>query len=631
MPAKAVDWIPANVVIPEETETPGKFDLDLFPHVRGVLEEIDNPDTRRIILKWAARNGKTNVALSALIFFACTIPRPMVFCEATEETANDKIAQALYPMLEACPLTRSRLLPTHRRNQKSVDLGDCRIRRAYSGSRATVRGFPACFIVGSEVSAYNTNKSGDASTVRMLEARAKLYPFDSKEIYESTPAKKGSCQITALIEGESVDRRYRLVPCPHCGTFQRLQFEIKGENSPGIHWAKKRHGHSDPMLAEETAFYRCLNGCKIENADRPRMMRGGVWLSEGQTIDKSGRIHGEPRVRSSTVGFDELSSLYSLVISGWGQIAKEFLDANSASDRQEALQNFTNSTLGKTWDPNPQTVDPDELATRLCHDVPRGVCPHWSVFLTAGIDVQDDGQRFVWVVCAWGPGGIGAEIDHGECNSFDELKTQVLNRPFRHSDHGPPLSVQFTLIDSGDATERVYDLCRSVQRVLPCKGFPQLGAMEYKIVTLTAEKRRNANARGDVVLCEINTDYTQKWIRRHIEGFRKDDEQPFYLSMDTGTDVAFLDDLLNEQRIVTRDKRGYEKPTWQKVFPSNPNDFRDALRYARVAADYRTSHGKFWNRLPTRAAQTAEPGPQPPKPKTFQTPDGRPYLISERH
>lgn len=570
-------------------------------------------------MKWAARNGKTNTALAMLIFFACAAPRPMVFCEANEESANDKIQQALYPMLEECELTKHRLLPPHRRNQKSVNLGNCRIRRAYSGSRATVRGYPACYGVASEVSAYSTNKSGDASTVRMIAERGKNFP-DSKYLFESTPGLKGECQITALIEAESVDRRYRLVPCPHCGTFQRLQFEIKGEHSPGIHWKKNKYGRSEPMLAEDTAWYQCVNGCKIENADRPRMMRAGVWLSEGQTIDKSGRIHGEPRVRSSTVGFDELSSLYSLVISGWGQIAREFLEANSAEDRQEALRNFTNSTLGKTWDPTPQTVDPDELATRLCHDVPRGVCPHWSVFLTAGIDVQDDGQRFVWVVCAWGPGGIGAVIDHGQCEGVQSLREQLLDRQFPHADGGVPLTLAQSLIDSGDATEYVYDLARSIPRVLPCKGLSTKITTEYVIKSLEPEKRRSKTARGRVRLVEINTDFTQQWIQRIIDNTQTATEPSFRIDADSHFDLEFFDELVNEQRVTEINKNGHRVTKWIRLNSSAPNDKRDALRYAKVAASMRVRGGKNWHRLPKRKPPADPRQIHTPKPRDDNKP-----------
>ncbi|MFV0444406.1 MAG: hypothetical protein ACK5Q5_12625, partial [Planctomycetaceae bacterium] len=52
-PSSAVDWVPRNIIIPDETETPGPFDLDLFPHCQGVLAAFDTPHVRSILMPWS--------------------------------------------------------------------------------------------------------------------------------------------------------------------------------------------------------------------------------------------------------------------------------------------------------------------------------------------------------------------------------------------------------------------------------------------------------------------------------------------------------------------------------------------------------------------------------------------------
>lgn len=636
--ASAVDWIPANVEMPEELEQPGPFDLELMPHVLGVLELVDDPMIRNIFLCWAARNGKTITALAVMMFLTTCKPAPSLFASCNADKAKDCVNSQFYPLLEKCNATRRQLLPKHQRSPDYIALERCRVRIGYSGSPGTLAGFPACYGHATEVSKWNTNKSREASPVYLMLQRGKLYPFESKFIFESSPGLKGQCQITELCESNTTERRFRYVPCPHCGHRQRLHFggkDVKG----GIKWERDSRGRSDPIRAEETAKYQCER-CEylIDNHERPRMMRDGIWLPEGLTVDDHGKISGERRLPdgSSDVSLGPLSTLYSLMISGWGQIAKEFLtaiDADRRNGNSEALRNFRNSTLAEVWDPAPRVCTANELVERLCGTHPKGQVPAWGRFVTYGIDVQDSGQTFVWTACAWGPGGQGAEIAHGICgptkqqpDGFADM-LKVLDHPWPHADGGPPMVATFGLMDSGDEAETVYELCKRHPRLKPSKGLSTPFNLEFKVVTLEAEKRRNKNARGTVTLVEINTHWSQNWIQRLIEGRRLANEPDFKLSADCAFEPEYLEELLNEQSVMKPDDKGYERKSWIKV-TTGPNDYRASLRYAKVAASVLTRHGKLWNQLPGRPI----PGHVPSKPrvaepthKLLTRPDGRPW------
>lgn len=602
-PAKAVDWIPRHILLPDETETPGPFDYDLVPHVRGVLEAVDDPHVRDILLLWAARNAKTTTALSCLIFWSVTAPRPAVFASANEELADRTIQDQLYPLLEKCDLTRPMLLPSHRRNRRWVKLARNRIRRAFSGSRATLRGYPAAYAVANEVSAWTKAKNVDASALRMLAQRGKLYPFDRKFLYESTPGLAGACQISELFDADGVDRRGRWVPCPHCGAFQQLVFGTRDPEGPGVKWEKDDRGRSDPQRAEDTAWYRCVHGCAIHDCDRAPMMRAGLWVSEGQTVDDRGRLHGEPRFpRSSKVGFGPLSTLYSLLIKGWGQIARDFLDAQGSS---EALRDFTNSTLALKWDPKPQEIPPSVLAERLCEPHrPSGVVPAWARFLTAGVDAQEHAQRFPWSVHAWGPHGRGQMIAHGEAGSFAELRT-LLDRSWPvETNAALQLPILLTLIDSGYHTAEIYRFAWTTPRVKPCKGANHAFDKLYR-----EEKIEGVPG---MTLVHVNTHKSQDWMQRLIDGGTARADPGFWsLPADAAYDVALLDELMNEVRIRDVDDAGYPTERWVRRATGRPNDQRDTCRYAWTAAQILTQHGARWNALPEQPIARAAPEAAP--------------------
>ncbi len=640
----AVDWVPENIIIPAETETPGPFDLDTFPHVIGVLQAVDDPMIREIYLPWAARLGKTMTALSAMIFLSQTAPRPGMLARENEEKIDDLIENQLYPLLEASPVTSGQLKPTHKRNikKRGVELAECRFRRVFSGSPGTMAGFPACYALASEVSKWSKRKSSEADPLFLFTKRGLLFPFDPKYIFESTPGEKGRCNITDLSHRQGVTILRRYVQCPHCGRYQLLTFGRKGEEGPGIKWDRDRAGRSDPRIAEETAFYQCAFGCRIENIDRPSLIRNGIWsTTPAKACDAGDKVLPARRKKpvdafssrselSSKVSFGDpdpengtgnMGSLYSLAIGGWGQLAREFLDAQN---KPEALRDFTNSIRGLVWDSRPVVVKPHDLADRLCDpEITSAVAPLWAKIITIGVDVQANAERFEWVATAWGDGGIGAEIDHGEAYSWDELTKNVIRHEWSHSDGGAPLASVMTLVDSGDETEIVYGLCRGERKVLPCKGMSSPFGTEYRKVILRPENRRNKNARGDVTLVEINTHMTNSWLQRHIEGTNPPEIADFVLSSGSAIDIDFLDQLLNEQKVHDVDANGYEVTKWIKV-TSGPNDKRDALRYAKVAASVVTNNGKNWHRLPDRASA------RPAKKKTIDDTDSRFRLLGPK-
>jgi phage terminase large subunit GpA-like protein len=615
-----------------------------------VLEAIDDPMIRNIYLPWAARLAKTTTALSALIFFAVNAPRPMLFGGPNEEKSDDCIDSQLYPMLEACSATRNQLRPKHARTSRYVALDRCRVRRSFSGSPSTMAGFPACYGHATELSKWSKNRSSEANPVKLFTKRAMLYPFESKYLFEGTPALKGSCNISGLSNDPGTQRRFRVVPCPHCGEFQTLKMGTGTPGTGGIRWDKGPNGHSERQLACDTAWYECAS-ChgKIEDRHRPAMMRAGVWLAEGQSIDRKGKITGQPKIVSPNVAFGDarnnpFGSLYSLAISGWGQLVGEFLDSRRDSrDRQD----FRNSVEGLEWDPQPIKVHAHELAQRLIspENEPRGLCPAWSVFATGAIDVQEGGGVFEWQSCAWGPNGRGHLVDWNICYSEPDLEKMIRETLFPHADQGTPLRPARWLIDArdGHVTELIYALCRRIPGLFPCMGsrhsaFPEFCRPQpldnnptYKKVASAAVYGMPTQFAANPIYIEINGERSQRWLQNCIEKDAGPDSDVatqasrFTINAEAALDFSLLDQLLNEHPHDEQDTHGYNVSKWRKT---GKNEQRDTLRYNRCGAEILTQNGRLWHTLkrfatPQRAAQHEPAG-------GLRTPDGRPFLITER-
>lgn len=589
---RSVDWVPQHVRTTSGGEYDGLYNFDIAPHTRHVYELFDDDYVREIYLDWGTRGMKTSTMIGCLIAAAALCPRPAAFGSADEMSVDRTIDELIYPTIENCEPLADQLPPPHQRSRDMIRLRKMRVRKAYGGSKASVAGYPACYIFVNEVDKWPIRKSSEADAVEGFRQRAKGYPFESKVILESTPGELETSRIWRLLTAPTTNRKQYWVPCPRCGEYQLLVFD-----RDHVIWDKDSKGKSDMLIAQQTAWYRCEH-ChgRIENEDRPEMMRAGLWLSDGQKIDNKGRVTGKPKVESPYVGLGPLSTLYSLLISGWGQVAADFLRCGKDPEK---LRDFQNSTLALPWNPKPVSIEPDELATRLGSDEKRGICPPWSIFLTAGVDVQENGDVFKWWISAWGHGGRGAEIAHGIAHGEEELKT-VLKSQFPHADGGGTLRCLSAFIDSGDGNvmNDVYDLCRRFSfeglRCLPSKGSSTSGfplAVRKKPLDEDGHpiKPNSKIKGGGIVLIEINTERSQQWIEKHIKGRCAGDAPDRYtICQESMLDFEMLAELANETKYQGR---------WQKT---GDNDFRDAARYAWAVAMMITNDGKLWYTLPAR-------------------------------
>ena len=592
------DWISENAWIPDTKETPGPFRVDLFPHVEEPLRELNSRSTRAIVCMWASRLAKTSTGWFGLMSLCTNDPRPAVFAHITEDAADAQIDEDAYPYFRACPPT-ARLLPKLRKNQpnpkKFISLQKCRIRRASAFAPATLRGYPAAYALATEISGWPEGTTRDANPVGLLLKRGQLYPYQMKYWLESTPGEVDTCQVSALVNAPTTQRRRRMVPCPHCGEFQELTFGDGRPGSPGIKWDKPDSGRPNPVEVEATAWYECA-ACqeRIYNEHRKAMMRAGKWVPEGCTIDRKGKIRGTPEVSASTmVAFAPLSALHSLVITGWGQIAAEFLAADTPGKQRE----FQQQTLCNPWDPKPKQIDTDDLIERIGVKHAIGFVPSWGVFLTLGIDAQKNCTHFPWCVSAWGNRGRGHAVEFGDSYSFAEVRQQLDRRFPIEGSEGQQLPILLSLIDSSAYTSDIYQFCCTVKQpqLYPCKGSSTQMDKLYRLSKIDDWPGMD--------LFMVNTEETQTWIQRVLSGSLKPADDGWWtIPQQLSLRPDILDQLVNDTKIVERTKTGRISTRWEKADSHKPNDYRAAARYSRAAAHRLSQHGLLWHQLPSREA-----------------------------
>ncbi|MEP3478009.1 MAG: terminase gpA endonuclease subunit [Fuerstiella sp.] len=596
-----IEFLPENVRFPSHWETT-QFDFDSQPYARGVIQRFLMDDTKKKAnLKWAARLGKTTLAISICIVMVKNDPCPMVVLYPDEDTLNNSLDGQVYPILDNTAFTAEQLPPLNQRNRTAIRFKECRMRIASGGKKSSVSGYPARVIIKIEVNKNPTRKSSEADPVLRVDSRAAGYARGVKILEEGTPTDKETCRSHELEISPDVQRLKYHVPCPHCKARQVLEFEH-------VKWQKDANGKSTMALARSTAYYECPRcSKKIEDHQRIEMIQGGVWLAEGERIDKRGRILGTPNVDGEIQQF-ELSALNSLLIDGWGVLASEFVDAqaSSAQGNLQKLRKFQNEVLAKVWDPAQRITKAHKVAARLKCDDHQTIetLPKWTSFLTFTSDVGKIGEDliFYWMTVAWGsPFTIprGAIVDFGTEESKADFLQGWKDRSYamHHNDARIRLWGQPAAIDSGDFTQEIYELCKPIRNCWPLKGDSRTNTTDlYRLgfarAGLSSRQIALKKKMSRPDLFEPSSDVTQGWRQALVEG-RTSSADPGFVSLPADvceqweTYRDFMDELTADQLVDGK-------------WVGDDNEFGDTLRYARSLAECYV-HGKYrgqWDRLP---------------------------------
>lgn len=373
----------------------------------------------------------------------------------------------------------------------------------------------------------------------------------------STPTIKGLSNIER--EFENSDKRYFFVPCPFCGTYQRLE------------WTQ--------MQAEDgNVFYVCEHcGGHIGEHYKTQMLANGRWQA---TASSDG----------VTAGF-HLSSLYSPI--GWLSWKECVAIYEKTKKNPSLMQGFQNTILGETFE-----VESDAPEWQRLYEAretyPIGTVPYDGLFLTAGVDIQKD--RIECEVVAWGRQKQSWSVayfvldgDTARPEVWRKLEN-VLTKDYPH-ESGVTLPIRVMCVDSGYATQDVYSFVRQFSQavwggngarasqprtVVAVKGQSRDTAM--LLSTSKADTRKKGlkvwNVSGPVIKTEL-----YRWLKLERVG---EDASLFGRCHFPQYAEEYFKQLTAERQVV-RISNGYPKPVWEKD-PARRNEALDCRVYARAGA-----------------------------------------------
>lgn len=452
-------------------EEPGEWRNSRVPYLVDIMDALSDPRVERVVFKKSGRVGGTEVLNNFLGYIIHLRPRSTMVVLPTVEEAKGWSKETLDPMLRDTRCLRGRVRDSdsgRRAKGSTIQVklfagGRGLLAIMGSNAAAGLRRRSIANVLCSEVDGFALEarggraKEGDPLALAIRRSQN----VRSRKIYlESTPTTQGVSRIDR--EYDRSDQHEYLVPCPHCGHRQRLEWanlEWQGRDASTVVY---RCGEYD-RKADGSVTRRAGCGKAIEEHHKPQMLRAGAW---------------QARYPDRTVRGYFIWAGYSPFVT-WQRLVEEWI---AAQGDREALKVFVNTVLGEVWEDTETEIDHQVLAARRAKQRYAAEVPTPVGLLTAGVDVQGDRLE----VSVWGWAAeerahvLAHEIVVGnpvEADTWNRLDL-VLGRQWVHA-NGRTLPIAATCVDSGGHhADEVYAYCRARQRlnVFAIKGSNAPGA-----------------------------------------------------------------------------------------------------------------------------------------------------------
>lgn len=540
---------------------PGPYRTSVTPFLKEIMDNLgEYSDVEEVIVMKGAQLGVTEAGLNWIGYTIDVSPCPMLFVEPTKEVVELVSKTRIQPMLESSPSLVRKIGPAKSRDSSNTltkkEFPGGVLRLAGANSAAGLRNMPVKRLMLDEVDAYPIDLDEEGNPIDLAKKRTST--FAKRKIFIlSTPTGKGTSVIEPMFE--STDKRYYHIPCPHCGTYQRLK------------WENLCYEYNSKAKIATDVYYRCDHcGDPILEKEKTKMLAAGQWVPEAPENQNRKRV-----------GY-HLNSMYSpLGWKSWEDLAVEFEEAQGDIPKTKT---FVNTSLGLTYEESGDKPEWESLYSRR-EDYPVNRIPTDEiVFLTAGVDIQKD--RIELEIVGWCRGKISYSIDFrvltgyvsgdGSSKVWQKLDA-VLNETWETPNKNR-LPIRMMCVDSGNWASEVYSFCGKYpqSRVVPIKG------RDNQSTIVSAPKAVNVSRKNKSI------DGIKVW---HVGVSMLKAELYGWLRLEHGMpgschfpqyDENYFKGLTAEELILTKNKNGHTVERWVKKFKRN--EPLDARIYARAAA-----------------------------------------------
>ncbi|MDS9468203.1 phage terminase large subunit family protein [Paracoccus sp. MBLB3053] len=401
------------------------FRRDVTPYMVEPSDMIATRAYRGLAFCGPSQSGKTQMLQSAIAYTICADPGRVALFQMTREAAAEFERNKIAPMVRNSPELRNR--------QSQGRGADNIYHKLFSGGTQLTLDWPTItklssatirLVLGTDYDHFPESIDGEGDAYSLMRARARTYLSRGMVVVESSPGAPlkdetwrpvtpHDCPpvaygVLSLYPDGTRGRWYW--PCPHCEaelepTFRRLRYPDS----------------ADPMEAGEAAEMICPHcGFGFGHELKRELNGAGRWLHESRELDELGL----PKLVAIDSGLVRRTDMLSYWLDGaaaafssWRELVTTYLQAVrtfEATGDEEKLKTAMNTGQAQPYFPRSAISELEVTVQGLREkarglDLPKGVAPHWTRYITVSVDVQ--GTRFVVGATAWGENGQHMPID----------------------------------------------------------------------------------------------------------------------------------------------------------------------------------------------------------------------------
>lgn len=552
---------------------PGRYNIERTPYWKALMDDLSpSSHVSEIVVAKSAQVGFTEALINFLGYIIHLTPGPTIMVEPTEDMMKRMVEQRLDPLIRNTHEVGDRIT----QGKGSRQSGNRKLQKSFVGgvlslvganSPSPLSSMPARFVIMDEVDRYPGDIGGEGHACELAIARSRTFTHNRKIVEGSTPTIKDQSRIWSRLLAS--DHNVLHVPCIHCGVLQPLEFGR-------LKWEKEK---------TDGVIYECC-GCNqalYEHKHKTDMLAAHEWRPKNPFAGLRGY---HINALASPVGWES-----------WSNIAREFEACRSSPQK---LKSFVNLTLGEPWEQRGDAPPATEAYERWRVPYPVWSAPEGVLAITAGVDVQQD--RLEMEVVGWGremqrSWSIAYEVIPGsplEAATWGKL-WMLLGREIP-CERGGILHIRRAAIDSGYATQAVYQACRKAGSgvVSAIKGIDRwdhpLMAPTKVDVTLSGAKQivRRALQVWPLATSRLKQDLYEE-LTHQLETGERRHTWPEYAQ-------SYFDGLLSEALIAETTASGKIRRGWKKIHDRNePLDCRNYAHGAALIEKLNLGDKEFWD------------------------------------
>ena len=611
--AERVAWRPPEDITPSEwpekyrtlprgqSPRPGPWRNANAPYLAFIMDACDKAGVVQINVVKGSQGGISEAARNVIGYFAHRDPEPIGLALPDQTKGRKIVRNRLIPFFRETPVLRGLSTGVSADSQaEQIRLNNgFLLHLMWAGSATAMASDPMRIQINDEVDKFPEWTGRDVSPISAGQKRLRAYGDRGLQINISTPTTRYG-YIWTLFE-ESTVQLYYMIPCPHCGEFQRITF-------PALKWDKGEFGHKKDLAAHllkrarTTVWAECLYCAgRIEERHRQKITEAGRWMQVDRAPIRDAYGVEHP-CAEDVIAWPPGTRLglhlpaFAYLWQSWAGIAAEFLLAEG--DLRKTYD-WRTETCGEPFEEHLHHVTPNHFAARSrASKLGRGIVPAWAVKTTCTADTQHD--HFWAVIRAWGPEMRSHRVWHGRLETFDDLDRLIFQTPFANEDPTlPPMIPELTLIDSGgtrledEAASRTMEVYRWAlkrrSRVRAIKGanrqsrnglfvWPGVGWLNPG-----PQGRREGEKKIKLQIWWLDTHHFADELAHQI-GIGDEDPAAWQWTLDCEIDEVYDKHLSNAVKIPVRD-RGRIVERWVPKASGARLDMWDCEVY-QIAAAY---------------------------------------------